>query len=355
MKLTLHILILFVVLGSSELIAQDLTVCAGVENVEFSASLENNNNACSWWLEYPDGSSTMIAQNTDNISLDFDSTGNYVLRFYETVSGGCEGVVSSTILVNPMSQPSFTVENNCVGDTTLFINTSVASSNFNFIWSIQGMIVNETNASHIFNKSGIYNIELSLYSNTGCYSSVEVPVEIHTLPDVEFYSTPEQITIADPTATFVNLSSNGLANWDFGDGYYAEDWEPTHEFDRPGEHKVHLSIENEFGCIDSTNRTFLIENEMYFFVPEAFTPNNDDVNDLLVIEGFRLDFLQSYELMILNNWGNVVFTTNDINHHWDGKESSGSPAMIDTYTWSIRTVDELGKLRHHLGTLDLIR
>ena len=51
-------------------------------------------------------------------------------------------------------------------------------------------------------------------------------------------------------------------------------------------------------------------------MPNTFTPNGDEHNDLLVTIGNKIDI---FNMIITNRWGDIVYTTNNINKYWDGK------------------------------------
>lgn len=65
--------------------------------------------------------------------------------------------------------------------------------------------------------------------------------------------------------------------------------------------------------------------------PTAFTPNGDGLND--EFGAFKARFVQNFTLNIYNQWGNVVFTSNEPGGRWDGKYM-GVDAPADVYTYS---------------------
>ena len=69
------------------------------------------------------------------------------------------------------------------------------------------------------------------------------------------------------------------------------------------------------------------------YVPDAFTPNNDGVNDTLAIF-LRSSAASSFSLKVYNRWGSLIFTSTDPTHKWDGTYA-GSPCLSGTYTWII--------------------
>lgn len=67
------------------------------------------------------------------------------------------------------------------------------------------------------------------------------------------------------------------------------------------------------------------------YVPDAFTPNNDGQNDVLTL---FLPKVASYNLHVYNRWGNVIFSSSDVNQKWDGTYA-GIPCDTGDYTWVI--------------------
>ena len=99
----------------------------------------------------------------------------------------------------------------------------------------------------------------------------------------------------------------------------------------------------------SNGQTFEFVPEL--FIPGAFTPNDDNVNDILLVEG---TFVASLELKIFNRWGEVIFFTNDRTIGWDGTIGD-KRAASGTYTYSLDFRDEQGKNFTKRGTFVLIR
>jgi gliding motility-associated-like protein len=82
-------------------------------------------------------------------------------------------------------------------------------------------------------------------------------------------------------------------------------------------------------------------------IPNVISPNNDGVNDL-----FEIDNLQeNTELIILNRWGNVVFSTTNYQNNWDGKDTFGKELADGVYTYKFTT--ETGIIGH--GFVHLVR
>ena len=93
--------------------------------------------------------------------------------------------------------------------------------------------------------------------------------------------------------------------------------------------------------------------EFTFYIPDAFSPNGDNVNDLFYPKGsgFNLD---TYTMSIYDRWGKVMYTTNDIEKGWDGT-LSGKQCPQDVYTYLITIKDVYQKTHSFNGHVTLIR
>ena len=88
-----------------------------------------------------------------------------------------------------------------------------------------------------------------------------------------------------------------------------------------------------------------------FYLPDAFSPNGDGINDLLLVQGaLSADF----EFSVFNLWGAVVFHTNDPATSWDGKYKAQN-APGGTYAFAIRYRDVRGRYLTKRGVIFLLR
>lgn len=88
------------------------------------------------------------------------------------------------------------------------------------------------------------------------------------------------------------------------------------------------------------------------FIPEAFTPNDDGIND-----SFQPVFTfipKDYELRIYNRWGNVIFETGDYTKAWNGKEPNGNPAPAGVYIYYLRIKSPNDQIVEERGNITVI-
>ncbi len=131
--------------------------------------------------------------------------------------------------------------------------------------------------------------------------------------------------------------------WSFGDSTFSTAQNPAHTYYQEGEFYVQLIVENEF-CIDTAWASIQLEEELIFYVPNAFTPDGDDLNNVFLpifTSGFNTF---SYHLSIYNRWGELIFESYDINLGWDGTYK-GKNVQTGVYTWGIE-FDDINNLEH---------
>ncbi len=212
-----------------------------------------------------------------------------------------------------------------------------------------------------------YNISLKITSDSGCTGTMTTPdpfITVFPTPVAGFSAATD-----DPEASYSQtfIFSNqaigaNAATWNFGDVFVfnpalnvSAQYQPSHnyEYENPYTYTVHQWVSNQYGCKDST--THLVETmPMWtFYIPNAFTPNNDGHN-----EGFRGTGLNinSYNLWIFDRWGNKIFYSTDLDQYWDGKVA-GKDNIVqeDVYVWKVRFRDPFGKSHERNGTVTVVR
>jgi len=95
------------------------------------------------------------------------------------------------------------------------------------------------------------------------------------------------------------------------------------------------SIPIKTGLIYTKSNVLRIERPPIISIPNSFTPNSDGLNDQFKVYG---KFINSYELQIFNRWGEVLFSTNDLDTGWDGT-TKGQKAPIGNYVYWIKIKD----------------
>ena len=102
-------------------------------------------------------------------------------------------------------------------------------------------------------------------------------------------------------------------------------------------------------CVDSSRIHIIFESSLY--IPNTFTPNGENGNDVFKAVG---ENITNFQLDIYNRWGENIISLLDINESWNGTYN-GIPCKDGTYTWKLRYVDSFGDEHRKTGHVNLLR
>jgi gliding motility-associated-like protein len=175
--------------------------------------------------------------------------------------------------------------------------------------------------------------------------------------DFSFF--PEEPSITDPKVTFRSHSQNAeLFFWTFdtiasGTGEY---YTFTFPDDIGGSYEVCHEVISSEGCVDSLCQIVTVIDDFFVYIPTAFTPDGDGLNDLFYPRLSRIDVAE-YRFWITNRNGRVVFDTNDPEEKWNGSENnSGYYGRADLYQWHLSAKPDFNlEERFYTGKVMVIR
>lgn len=318
-----------------------------------------------WDWGFGDGSTNATLQNTSHL---YNAVGSYNAQLKVVSDFGCVDSVIQVITINPNPVVSFSGSptSGCEPLCIYFIDSSTFANQW-FWSSNNGNITgNSQSFEYCFNNDSsvvpvAYNISLTVTSDSGCVNTLTKTnyITVYPTPEANFSTTPEITTVINPAFSFIDLSI-GADNymWNFGDGSTANvSNPPSHLYEADtATYIVQLITSNQQGCADTTYKTLIIEGDYSFFMPSAFTPNEDDVNDTFFGTGVGIT---AYELLVFDRWGNMLYYGDEIpveNSKWDGTVNSGKePAQQDVYVWKVKLTDLHGKSHKYTGTVTIIR
>ena len=291
--------------------------------------------------------------NSTSIYIYADTTDDYSVIVTDT--NGCENTSNIiSIDVHPNPEADFIVDGICVNMPSMLVSTSTISADniVSSIWNFEnGEIVNGDSLLYTYTLAGDYSTELFVISDYNCVDSILKFYTIYNNPIASFEYNPFTISTLQPEMNFItNTPYYSSLLWDFGDLAYSVLTNPVHEFEATGTYDVWLTVVDSNQCVDSVVHTIIMYYDFVLYMPNSFTPNDDGDNDSFGPKGLRIEEYQSYEFLVFNRWGEIIFKTNDINDWWFGTD-----CQHGTYSWSIVIVDELGALRKEVGEVLLIK
>lgn len=284
-----------------------------------------------------------------------------------TSAAGCVDTDQVSVTVNPNPVVSFVPDNTlgCVPMTVNFTNTTAGATDC--IWTFSnGTVLSGCGSVPVtFTQGGCYDATLTTTSANGCTSTMTANdiVCAEDAPIAEFTPSANQLSTLNTEVLFTN-NTIGASNytWTFGDNSQSSNAiSPTHIYpdDEIGTYNVTLIAYSPLGCPDTATSVIQIYEELIFYVPNTFTPDNDDYNPTfrpIFTSGFDP---QDYVLYIYNRWGELIFESRNALVGWDG--SYGSNREINmcqdgTYTWKIEfKVTRWDERKVAVGHVNLIR
>lgn len=291
----------------------------------------------------------------------YDSAGVYTVTLIVTSDYGCTDTVSQQITVFPLPVANFTYSQaaGCGPLPVSFTDSSFVSSGFITAWSWDfgnGETSQSQNPVAIYSASGTYGVTLTVTTNLGCTQTFVQPniITIYPGPTANFIPDPYQTTILNPVFNFNNLSSGAnIYAWTFGDGSGSTVFEPTHTYQDTGTYEVLLFVQNTYGCIDTITQIVQVIPEFVLYVPNAFTPNSDGVNDFFTVAGLGIE---EVVLSIYNRWGENIYTTTDQEAGWNGTiQKNSGKAQQDVYVYVVEVKDVFGIKHNQTGRVTLVR
>lgn len=126
------------------------------------------------------------------------------------------------------------------------------------------------------------------------------------------------------------------------------------------EYTVTLIATSINGCTDDTSIIIRLTNPLVLWVPNTFTANYDDNNEVFLPIFSDPSLVREYKLLIFNRWGEIVFESNDIEVGWDGyykqMDQYGVQKVQDgTYIWQIRYIDAYSVTINEKGHINVLK
>ncbi len=228
--------------------------CLG-DNLNKETEFTNQSqNAQTYVWNFGDGSGSTAA----NPTHEYSAIGVYTATLTANNANNCPSTTTRQVTVSVMPNASFTANKVCLGQQTVFTNTTSYSGGgtLNYTWFIDGTTANTTNANYTFTSAGNKQVILWAQNQYGCLGK-------YTDHNVTVYSNP----IADFTVTnvcagtavqFVNQSTSGTYNWNFGNGGSSTSSNPTFTYSVAGTYTVTLTVTNSNNCVSVVSKQITV-------------------------------------------------------------------------------------------------
>jgi gliding motility-associated-like protein len=314
-----------------------------------------------WSWNFGDGGTATIKSPAHK----YQTGGAYNVELIVTSSAGCRDTISKFIQIYPLPVVDFIADPPVVCQnlpvTFTDFSTSQGSDIVKWFWDFGDFTSStEQNPTHIYNKTGKFTVRLTVTNDQGCTATMVADSLITSvaMPDANFSANRFVANFGDPSFIFTNTSVGSIHHgWEFGDGNDASDAvDPvTHTYEDTGTYNVMLWAVNTDGCTDTIVKPVKVTPHFTFFIPGAFSPDENGLNDVFGGIGLKYGVIEQH-MEIYNRWGQRIFETDQLGEGWNGKYFNvGEPVQMEVYVYLIRVKDWTGKTHFFKGEVHLIR
>jgi gliding motility-associated-like protein len=281
---------------------------------------------------------------------------------YVTETVGSCGSVSSQVIITfnpvPVADSSTSVISGatCGQSTGSITNVTIVSGQapLTYLWedasgNTVGTSLDLTNVG-----PGVYT--LTITDANGCTATLGGGngTTVTSTSGVTASFTSDVITGEKPLpVSFTNTSIGGVSyTWMFPDGTSSNTLNASFVFTELGMNTICLVADNGVGCADTACAEIDVFQNSVFVIPNVFTPNGDDVNDVFTVKNVGLETMDA---QIFNRWGQKQYEWHTTNGGWDGRTASGVIVPDGTYYFMISAKGYDGKEYFEKGSFELIR
>ncbi len=289
----------------------------------------------------------------------YNSSGKFLVKMIAKQLSCIDSFIDSVrVIGRPKAKINNLPTSLCDPATVGFSNGSYSDLPLTYKWIFSnGNTSTELEPTQVFSPPGVYGVTLIATTASLCIDTSIASVQnitVNPTPAAGFSINPTTTTIFDPEIKITNFASDDVVSWNysFGDGNSTQNVNYTYPYSNPGIYNIVQTVSNTFGCTDTAQREVTILPEFRFWIPNTFTPNNDNKNDIFMPKAVGV---LNYQFDIFNKWGQHVYEGKNHLQGWDGK-FKGSDCEQDVYVWIISFKNEVTlKREYHQGHVLLLR
>ena len=230
------------------------SVCKG-EALNYSTKL-NAGNTYKWNLS---GGSIVAGQNTNALSVNWQTAGVGYVEVIETNASTCKDTVKYNVTINDRPTAAFNINGGaCKGSATSFKDASTGATTYEWLFG-DGGASTVVNPTHIYVNANTYKVFLIARNAANCVDTTSQSVVINPLPVINFGGSIKgnrSIDLSD-SSSIVN-GTIAKWRWEFGDGDTSLSQNPSHQFANDGSYTIQLCATSAAGCTNCATKNFNI-------------------------------------------------------------------------------------------------
>lgn len=264
----------------------------------------------------------------------------YVVSFTNQCGTVFDSIEISILTIEPITSPDTLI---CIGDTaSLWV-----SGGETYSWEPSETLAfpdsSNTSAWPVVPTTYMVNV----IGANGCEKEVSASVGIYPDPETDA-GNDQYITFGSESQLFSEAPFGSSIYWSSDDTVFCNTCINPIVF--PAQTTAYvLNVTDVNGCMNTDTVFVFLDGTLY--VPNAFSPNGDGINDYFAIQGLEI---VKFQVRIFDRWGLQLFYSDNISDHWNGIYK-GEPVQVDTYVWKIEYEDSWGRIGQLIGHVSVIR
>ncbi|MFT4678299.1 MAG: PKD repeat protein [Flavobacteriales bacterium] len=304
------------------------------------------------------GTSTVVQP-----ELLIEDVGTWPISVSASNSFGCENSAFDEVVIHPLPTLEFAVDapSGCINHEANFVNFSEGAIGYQWYFG-DGAGSNADDPFHLYTVPGTYDVTLIATTDQGCADTLimEEYLQAFPLPYSSFNFFPEDPDVWTPGIQFEDQSAGGVVSWvwDFGDGTFGSGANPYHTYHEAGSYIIEQTVYNVYGCEDVSLRNIEVDDKFNLYVPNTFTPDEDNHNEHFLPQMSGKGLVEFYEFKIFDRWGIKVFETNDVDEPWVGDYQGNDDYFVqdDVFVWQIKVrLSNDDESRYYTGHVNMFR
>ena len=277
--------------------------------------------------------------------------------YYVTANlGHCQDKAHETVYVSPYPVVSVSGDTSICFGTAAYLRGSTTAAYF--IWAPTSSLQNATTLTPVAAPSSTTAYLLTVKDTFYCPKPVTDTVVVHVIPPVKVNAGNDTTVVLNQPLQLLATSSADTASFAWQSSLYLNNAainNPVATFTNSSvtSYTYLVTATTPQGCKGEDSVTIYIYKSLPgIFIPSAFTPNEDGLNDVLIPV---LAGIKEYDgFSIYNRWGQLVFHTSKAGAGWDGT-INGLQQPAGTYVYIASGKNYTGRVIEKKGTVVLIR
>jgi PKD repeat protein len=313
-----------------------------VEFVDSSSNYSNKRLIYRW--DFGDNNTSQDTSSMRNPRYYYNSPGTYNVTLRVNNIFGCADSIVKSIDIHQPPTANFESSLSCSGKNTYFFDASSSSTSelVRWGWTMIGSngevaYMEGRTPQYNFGAPGSYKVNMTVADTSGCTDSISKYVTVYASP-ISAFRWNKNVDDIQGKLQMIN-GTIGAQNyyWDFGNGTFSQEKEPTVTYNYSGDYTITLVSVNEYGCVDTARAEYKL---MFkgLYIPNAFVPDGGN-SELRVWKPVGMN-LATYRAEVYNQHGNLIWSSNKLTSQgepaegWNGKYKD-KPCPQDVYVYKV--------------------